>query len=81
MRQLLGVRTPEFGEYFQGFFVSDMKMLAEALISKGCVFASGGADNHLDWWELVRLSDEIARGFVVGSLAAGIRVRLGVWLF
>merc|ERR1719152_41220 len=49
--QLLEVKTPDFVEYSKAV-VSNSKILAEALISKGHKLATGGTDNHLVLWDL-----------------------------
>merc|ERR1719434_107501 len=49
--QLLEVMTPDFVEYSKAV-VSNSKILAEALISKGHKLATGGTDNHLVLWDL-----------------------------
>merc|ERR1712107_492863 len=45
------VMTPDFVEYSKAV-VSNSKILAEALISKGHKLATGGTDNHLVLWDL-----------------------------
>lgn len=49
--QLSEVNTPEFVEYSKAV-VSNLKILAQALISKEHKLASGCTDNHLVLWDL-----------------------------
>merc|ERR1712193_548893 len=49
--QLLEVNSPEFTEYSKQV-VSNSRVLAETLMSKGHKLASDGTDNHLVLWDL-----------------------------
>merc|ERR1712072_299392 len=56
--QLLEVRTPEFVEYSKQV-VTNAKILADTLKSKGHKLASDGTDNHLVLWDLPHTASQV----------------------